>query len=73
MVGRTGLGAPGAALQGLTASLTYYDVDYTDRIDVVLNTALTNAVRLRTVCDPPPAGERCHRHGRVQRAGRSRS
>lgn len=31
------------ALQGLSASLTYYDVDYTDRIDVVLNTALTNA------------------------------
>jgi iron complex outermembrane receptor protein len=35
--------APTGALQGLTASLTYYDVDYTDRIDVVLNTALTNA------------------------------
>lgn len=35
--------APMGALQGLTASLTYYDVDYSDRIDVVLNTALTNA------------------------------
>lgn len=35
--------APTGALQGFTASLTYYDVDYTDRIDVVLNTALTNA------------------------------
>lgn len=33
---------PTGVLQGLTASLTYYDVDYTDRIDVVLNTALTN-------------------------------
>jgi iron complex outermembrane recepter protein len=34
---------PTGALDGLSASLTYYDVDYTDRIDVVLNTALTNA------------------------------
>lgn len=33
---------PMGALDGLSASLTYYDVDYTDRIDVVLNTALTN-------------------------------
>lgn len=34
---------PVGVLQGLTASVTYYEVDYTDRIDVVPNTALANA------------------------------
>ena len=33
--------APSGALEGFTASITYYDIDYTDRIDVVPNTALT--------------------------------
>ncbi len=32
---------PQGALSGLTTSVTYYDIDYTDRIDVVPNTALT--------------------------------
>ena len=50
--------APMGALQGLTASLTYYDVDYTDRIDVVLNTALTNAsVYGPFVIRRPPASD----------------
>ncbi|GFE82306.1 TonB-dependent receptor [Steroidobacter agaridevorans] len=50
--------APMGALQGLTASLTYYDVDYTDRIDVVLNTALTNAsVYGPYVIRRPPASD----------------
>ncbi|HEY5809199.1 MAG TPA: TonB-dependent receptor [Povalibacter sp.] len=35
---------PNGALDGFTASLTYYDIDYTDRIDVVPNTALTQPV-----------------------------
>jgi len=49
---------PMGALQGLTASLTYYDVDYTDRIDVVLNTALTNAsVYGPFVIRRPPASD----------------
>lgn len=34
---------PGGALDGFTASITYYDIDYTDRIDVVPNTALTQS------------------------------
>ena len=34
---------PGGALEGLSASATYYTVDYTSRIDVVPNTALTNS------------------------------
>jgi iron complex outermembrane receptor protein len=34
---------PGGALEGLSASATYYKVDYDSRIDVVPNTALTNA------------------------------
>ncbi|WP_116809649.1 TonB-dependent receptor domain-containing protein [Steroidobacter cummioxidans] len=50
--------APTGALQGLTASITYYDVDYTDRIDVVLNTALTNAdVYGPYVIRRPPASD----------------
>jgi iron complex outermembrane recepter protein len=50
--------APSGALEGLTASLTYYDVDYTDRIDVVLNTALTNAsVYGPFVIRRPPASD----------------
>jgi iron complex outermembrane receptor protein len=36
--------APSGALDGFTASLTYYDIDYTDRIDVVPNNALTQPV-----------------------------
>ena len=49
---------PTGALQGLTASVTYYDVDYTDRIDVVLNTALTNAsVYGPYVIRRPPASD----------------
>jgi iron complex outermembrane receptor protein len=49
---------PTGALEGLTASLTYYDVDYTDRIDVVLNTALTNAaVYGPYIVRRPPAGD----------------
>ncbi len=35
---------PEGVLDGFTTSLTYYDVDYTDRIDVVPNTALTQPV-----------------------------
>jgi iron complex outermembrane receptor protein len=35
---------PQGALSGLTASFTYYDVDYSDRIDVVPATALTQPV-----------------------------
>lgn len=35
---------PNGVLAGFTASLTYYDIDYTDRIDVVPNTALTQPV-----------------------------
>ena len=35
---------PQGALEGFEASATYYDVEYTDRIDVVPNTALTNPV-----------------------------
>jgi iron complex outermembrane receptor protein len=35
---------PGGALEGFVASATYYDIDYTDRIDVVPNTALTQPV-----------------------------
>jgi iron complex outermembrane receptor protein len=34
---------PSGALDGFTASFTYYDIDYTDRIDVVPNTALTQS------------------------------
>jgi iron complex outermembrane recepter protein len=34
---------PDGVLSGLAASATYYKVDYTSRIDVVPNTALTNA------------------------------
>lgn len=49
---------PMGALQGLTASVTYYDVDYTDRIDVVLNTALTNAAVFGPyVIRRPPASD----------------
>ncbi|MBM0106315.1 TonB-dependent receptor [Steroidobacter sp. S1-65] len=49
---------PMGALQGLTASVTYYDVDYSDRIDVVLNTALTNAsVYGPYVIRRPPASD----------------
>jgi iron complex outermembrane receptor protein len=35
---------PDGVLDGLAASATYYTVDYTSRIDVVPNTALTNPV-----------------------------
>lgn len=46
------------ALDGLSASLTYYDVDYTDRIDVVPNTALTNpAVYAPFIVTRPPASD----------------
>ncbi len=49
---------PMGALDGLTASLTYYDVDYTDRIDVVLNTALTNGtVYAPYIIRRPAAGD----------------
>ena len=35
---------PSGALEGFTASVTYYDIDYDDRIDVVPNSALTQPV-----------------------------
>ncbi|MFL6549060.1 MAG: TonB-dependent receptor plug domain-containing protein [Povalibacter sp.] len=49
---------PQGVLSGFTTSLTYYDIDYTDRIDVVPNTALTQP----TVYSPfivrrPPASD----------------
>jgi iron complex outermembrane receptor protein len=48
---------PLGVLDGLSASVTYYDVDYTDRIDVVPNTALTNPVVYDPFIDrrPPPS------------------
>jgi iron complex outermembrane receptor protein len=49
---------PGGALDGLAASATYYRVDYTSRIDVVPNTALTNAdVYAPFIVRRPPASD----------------
>lgn len=49
---------PRGALDGFTASLTYYDIDYTDRIDVVPNTALTQpGVYSPYIIRRPPASD----------------
>src|SRR5690606_5540818 len=49
---------PDGALEGLSASATYYKVDYTSRIDVVPNTALTNpSVYAPFIIRRPPASD----------------
>ncbi len=45
-------------LQGLSASVTWYDIEYEDRIDVVPNTALANSsVYAPFITRRPPAGD----------------
>ena len=49
---------PEGVLEGLTAAATYYKVDYTSRVDVVPNTALTNAaVYAPFIMRRPPASD----------------
>lgn len=49
---------PTGALSGLLTSATYYEVDYTNRIDVVPNTALTNPVVYAPyIVKRPPASD----------------
>lgn len=49
---------PLGVLEGLNASITYYDVEYSDRIDVVPNTALTNeTVYAPFIVRRPPASD----------------